>query len=69
MLFNKKIGPCCGYCLHGSRISPTEVICLKFGVVNADGSCPKFRYDPLKREPDKLSPIKTEAFSTEDFEL
>ena len=69
MLFNKKIEPCCAYCANGSRISETEVACLKRGVVSAGGSCRKFAYDPLKRVPSRPAPVDTEKFTAEDFEL
>lgn len=69
MLFKKDIDPCCSYCMSGTRISSTEVACLRLGIVSAGGQCKKFRYDPLKREPTCLSPLKTDHFSEEDFIL
>ena len=69
MLFCKDIDPCCSYCLSGTRISPTEMICLRLGIVNSDGSCGKFSYDPLKREPARPVVLNTSKYSYEDFEL
>ncbi len=69
MLFDKKIEPCCSYCDSGVRISPTEVACLRRGVVSAGGSCRHFKYDPLKREPPVAEPLKTDGLTKEDFTL
>ena len=69
MLFNNRIEPCCAYCRSGSRISETQVACLKRGIVSSGGYCKKFSYDPLKREPAHLPPIDSGKFSEEDFTL
>lgn len=69
MLFNKKIEPSCSYCRFGSRMNDTQVACLKKGVVSSGGSCSKFKYDPLKREPAHPGGVKTEGLSEKDFEL
>lgn len=69
MLFNKKIEPCCSYCVSGSRISEAEIMCLKKGIVPPSGQCWKFKYDPLKREPPLPAKLKTEELSAKDFSL
>lgn len=69
MLFNNDIDPCCSYCRSGSKISSTEVACLRRGVVEASGSCPRFKYDPLKRMPSHMAPLRTDKFKNEDFSL
>ena len=69
MLFSNNIEPNCSYCLHGGKISDTEVICIKKGVVDAAGSCRKFIYDPLKREPARHIALDTSSFDKSDFEL
>ena len=69
MLFSKHIDPSCSYCMRGTRISPEETMCLKRGVVSASGSCPLFRYDPLKREPVRAQSLSGQEYSAEDFEL
>ena len=51
-LFNKKLPPACEYCEHGNRISESEVICRKKGVVYPDDHCSAYKYAPLKRKPD-----------------
>jgi len=69
MLFNKKIEPSCSYCSKGVRINDREVACLRRGVVNAGGSCSKFRYDPLRRQPARPGNISAGKFSEKDFTL
>lgn len=69
MLFRDDIDPSCLYCTHGNRISETEVMCLKKGIVSAGASCKKFHYNPLKREPAKHISLNTKNLSKEDFEL
>ena len=56
----------CAYCEHGTpiRLSTQEepdVICEKHGIVPRDHLCRSFRYDLLKREPQKTSPKKSET--------
>ena len=53
MLFRKHIDPRCAYCVHGGTISETQVICIKRGVVAAGDRCGSFRYDPLRRQPQR----------------
>lgn len=64
----KKHPPMCEHCIHG-RLSPDEqsVLCIKKGIVAADGKCIKYSYDPLKRRPAKpLMPAKADP---SEFEL
>ncbi len=68
-LFNKNIEPCCAYCQSGTRISETEVACLRRGVVSSAGQCRKFAYDPLKREPPCPAPVPSEKYAQEDFSI
>lgn len=69
MFFDKKIDPCCSYCVSGSKISEDEVICMKRGIVSAGGCCGKFAYDPLKRQPPRPARLDTENIKEEDFVL
>lgn len=69
MLFRKKIERCCSYCAHGTKIDDEQVLCVKRGVVSADGGCRRFSYDPCKRIPPKAKPVDFEKFSEEDFSL
>ena len=53
MLFRKDIEPCCAYCKHGDSLTDEQVACIKLGIVPTYSACPKFRYDPLKRKPER----------------
>lgn len=68
LLEKKKYPAACEYCKHG-RLSPDEksVLCVKKGIVELDGKCRKYAYDPLKRRPKK--PLLIERADPSDFEL
>lgn len=68
LLEKKKYPPACEYCKHG-RLSPDEesVLCIKKGIVETDGKCRKYAYDPLKRRPKK--PLIVERANPSEFEL
>ena len=66
-LFRKNIEPRCEYCDKGSRISDTQVACVKRGIVACEHRCGAFRYDPLKRVPPR--PVKLSEKKAEDFTL
>lgn len=58
--------PCCALCDSSSKISDSkDYICSKKGIVNEDGICRKFLYDPLKRIPYKVPAVD---FSNIDFD-
>lgn len=63
------ISPSCALCAHG-RISPDgeSVLCVRTGIRNLDSSCRSFRYDPLKRKPNR-APRGRSDFDKSDFEL
>ena len=72
MLFSRKVAPSCLYCRLGSNIGNGEVACIRRGITSAGGSCKRFSYDPLKREPERpqfmdrnkmLAEIKEEDFA------
>ncbi len=69
MLFRKKIEPRCAYCAHGAQVSAEEVACEKKGVVDASGSCRRFKYDPLKRVPMKRPQLVTRGLTDEDCKI
>ena len=69
MLFRKDIEPRCEYCRYGTALGEGEIGCLKFGVTLVGESCPKFRYSPVKREPEKRLRVNASQYSAEDFEL
>lgn len=46
----------CKFCQYACDLSDEDtVLCEKNGIVSADHVCKKFSYDPLKREPKRLS--------------
>lgn len=52
--FDKHIEPKCDYCRFGKRAKDgNKVLCEKRGLVDANYSCNKFIYSPLKRIPVK----------------
>lgn len=58
----------CSNCFHGrTPLDKTSVLCEKKGVVDPEGSCRHYEYDPLKRIPAK--PVLNTDFKPEDFEL
>lgn len=69
MLFRKKIQRACTYCIHGTKIDKDQVLCIKKGVVDADGACKKFSYDPCKRIPPKAKALDFAKYSKEDYSL
>ncbi|WP_295865606.1 hypothetical protein [uncultured Oscillibacter sp.] len=69
MLFRKNIDPRCAYCRRGAQISEREVACVKRGIMPVEGSCRRFRYDPLKRVPPRPAPLETAQLKESDFSL
>lgn len=69
MLFRKKIPQSCIYCVHGTMMDETQVLCTKRGVISADTGCRKFKYDPCKRVPPRPKPLDFRKYDKEDFSL
>ena len=69
MLFRKNVVKKCAYCVHAGQANDGKLLCPKRGFVSADGSCRRFRYDPLKRTPQKQKAKNFTAFTEEDFRL
>ena len=69
MLFRRDIEPRCEYCKHGTAFGEGEIGCIKLGITSNGESCPKFRYNPIKREPEKQMRVDYSKFTSEDFEL
>lgn len=65
-LFKKDITPACEYCAHGSRISSEEVLCKKQGVSSPWDFCPKFKYSPLNRVPERPRAPNKPSLTSED---
>lgn len=63
--FGARITPSCAYCLHGADVADSTK-CL-INQMPTDGSCKRFAYDPLKRQPhgDPILP----AHDPEEFKL
>lgn len=61
MLFNRQIMPSCSYCRFGTCIGDGEVACTKRGITSVLGSCNKYQYDPMKREPETLPTFNKDA--------
>ena len=67
-LFDKKIPHACSYCIYSAPLSfGTEVMCRLRGITSKDDSCRRYKYDPLKRTPQKVS-INTD-FNENDFKI
>ena len=68
LLNKKKYPPSCSHCRHG-RLAPDggSVLCVKKGIVETDGKCRSYAYDPLKRIP-RRAPVLPQ-YSQEDFSL
>ena len=58
----------CRICAHGILSPDGEtVLCVKTGIRQLDSSCRSFKYDPLKRVPERAPTAG--GFTKEDFEL
>ena len=69
MLFRKNVERVCSLCVHAGQTCGEQMLCAKRGFVSPDGSCRRFRYDPLKRTPKKQKAKDFTAFTEEDFRL
>lgn len=67
-LFGSGVSPACEYCIYGEKKSDgTGVLCRHKGVMPLEGSCKKYKYDPLRREPKRLPDLPT--YNEEDFKI
>ena len=58
----------CKNCFYGRLTKDMQsVLCEKEGVVELNDSCKKYKYDPLKRVPNKT--IIDTGFTEDDFKL
>lgn len=69
MLFRKKITRSCSYCQRGTQMDDEQILCSKRGVVSANYSCRKFRYNPCKRIPPKMKALDLAKYQDTDFSL
>lgn len=67
-LIDDKIQPACKYCAAGKELyAAGEILCRKNGIMAPQDFCRRFRYDPLKRIPNRIP--KLPAYTEKDFEL
>ena len=57
----------CRHCAGGRIAADGTVLCRARGVMPPGGSCRKYVYDPLKREPAKAPELP--KYSPEDFKI
>lgn len=68
-MFSKDNAQVCALCEHGTQLqNVNHVLCRKKGVVLATYRCRKFAYDPLKREPKRISVLNS-GYTPEDFSI
>ena len=68
MKFYNNKNKCCRYCVHSIQSSAVnEIFCSYRGVMPPEGHCKKYKYDILKRKPERIQPSKN--YSPEDFKL
>ena len=67
-IFNKELPRSCKYCAFGKNsLFADEVLCIKRGVTNANDYCRHYKYDPLRRVPEKVKIAN--GYNPEDFSL
>lgn len=67
-IFNKDLPHVCSYCEYGREsLFSGEILCSKRGVTSPRDSCRKYKYDPLKRVPERIK--ISDNYNPEDFSL
>ena len=67
-LFNKKLTKSCAWCIHGkSSEFCEEIFCKKHGVTTKIDACRHYKYDSLKRVPNRIKP--SDNYNSDDFKL
>ena len=69
MLFRKKMPRACRYCAWAAALEDEQMLCVKKGVVFADGTCRKFQYDPCKRIPPRPKALDFSQYEQENYSL
>lgn len=68
MFDKKKYSSCCANCFFGRMPKDkSAVLCERKGVVDPSSSCRHYKYDPLKRVPQKT--LICADYSEDDFKL
>lgn len=66
--FNKELPRSCKYCAFGKdSLFGGEVLCKKRGVTSPTDYCRHYKYDPLRRVPEKVK--IADGYKPEDFSL
>lgn len=67
-IFNKDLPHACSYCVYGREsLFSGEILCSKRGVTSVRDFCRKYKYDPLKRVPERVK--ISDNYKPEDFSL
>ena len=67
-LFNKNLQRSCEWCVHSKKSEfSDEILCRKHGVTDRRDYCRNYKYDVLKRTPQKQKCDK--KFTPEDFQI
>lgn len=69
MLFRKKMERSCLYCKFSTKLDEEHLLCAKQGIVEIEGECRRFRYDPFKRVPSKPKALDFSKYDEDDFSL
>ena len=65
-LFGNDVEVNCDYCINSSDFDGAS-LCKLGCCLNPDGSCRRFAYEPLKRAPKVLPPLK--LYDADEFKL
>ena len=66
--FNKELPRSCKYCVYGKDLLfSEEILCKKHGVTSFSDYCRHYKYDPLRRVPEKVK--IADGYKPEDFSL
>lgn len=67
-MFNKELPKACKYCVFGKgSLFSGEILCKKHGVTSVSDYCRHYKYDPLKRVPERVK--IADGYKPEDFSL
>lgn len=69
MLFRRSMERSCQYCRYSTKLDEEHLLCAKKGVVEPEGECRRFRYDPFKRIPPKPKAVDFSKYEEDDFSL
>ena len=69
MLYRKNVAKYCAYCTHAGVVDGKVMLCKRKGFVPCSYHCYRFRYDPLKRTPPRITAKDFSKFDEQDFSL